>query len=126
MGVSRNGKRITERLRKLTLLPGDILLLLSQKDRAEDVLNWLKVLSLADTGTKLTANSKTTLAIILFAAAILSSAIGLIYLPIALGLLIVLYVLTGILDITTLYDHIEWPVIVLLGSMIPLGLALEN
>ena len=89
MGVSRNGKRITERLRKLTLLPGDILLLLSQKDRAEDVLNWLKVLSLADTGTKLTANSKTTLAIILFAAAILSSAIGLIYLPIALGLLIV-------------------------------------
>ena len=36
------------------------------------------------------------------------------------------YVLTGILSLAELYDHIEWPVVVLLGSMIPLGAALET
>ena len=126
MGVSRNGKTVIKHLRKLILLPGDILLLLSPKENARTVIEWLNVLPLEDRGTQLTDNTKTSLAIFLFAAAILASAVGLIYLPIALGLLVVLYVLSGILALEGLYESIEWPVIVLLGSMIPLGLALEN
>ena len=51
---------------------------------------------------------------------------GIVYLPIALGLVVVIYVLLGILEINRLYHSIEWPVIVLLGSMIPLGTALET
>ena len=126
MGVSRNGKKIKKRLRKLTLLPGDILLLLSQKENTDDVIDWLNVLSLEDRGTQLTANSKTTLAIALFAVAILFSSFEIIDLPIALGMVVVLYVLSGVLEIERLYQSIEWPVIVLLGSMIPLGTALET
>ena len=126
MGVSRNGKKIKKRLRKLTLLPGDILLLLSQKENTNDVIDWLNVLSLEDRGTQLTANSKTTLAIALFAAAILFSSFEIIYLPIALGVVVVSYVLLGVLELERLYQSIEWPVIVLLGSMIPLGTALET
>jgi di/tricarboxylate transporter len=38
----------------------------------------------------------------------------------------VLYVLTGIVPLREVYDEIEWPVIVLLGSLIPLGIALEE
>ena len=126
MGVSRNGKKIVTRLRKLVLLPGDILLLLSQKESANDVISWLKVLTLEDRGTQLTANRKTSLAIGFFGIAIICSAVGLIYLPIALGLLVVFYVLFGILEIDGLYETVEWPIIVLLGSMIPLGIALED
>jgi hypothetical protein len=107
-------------------MPADILLLLSPKEKAQAVIEWLNVLPLEDRGTQLTVNKKTSLAIFLFAAAILASAVGLIYLPIALGLLVVLYVLFGILALEGLYESIEWPVIVLLGSMIPLGFALEN
>ena len=40
--------------------------------------------------------------------------------------MIVGYVLFRILPLQELYTHIEWPVVVLLGSMIPLGAALEN
>ena len=126
MGVARNGKKITSRLRKLTLLPGDILLLLSQKEKTDHIIDWLNVLPLEDRGTQLTANSKTGVAIALFGAAILMSSVGIVYLPIALGLVVVLYVLLGILEIDRLYHSIEWPVIVLLGSMIPLGTALET
>ena len=126
MGVARNGKKITNRLRKLTLLPGDILLLLSQKEKTDHIVDWLNVLPLEDRGTQLTANRKTGVAIALFGTAIVLSSVGIVYLPIALGLVVVLYVLLGILEIDRLYHSIEWPVIVLLGSMIPLGTALET
>jgi di/tricarboxylate transporter len=36
------------------------------------------------------------------------------------------YILLNILPARQVYESIEWPVIVLLGSMIPLGVALEN
>jgi di/tricarboxylate transporter len=51
--------------------------------------------------------------------------VGLVALPIALGIVVVAYVLMRIVPLSELYDHIEWPVVVLLGSMIPLGAALE-
>ena len=60
------------------------------------------------------------------AAAITAASFGLIYLPIALGCVVALYIFTGIVPVRDVYDHVEWPVVVLLGSMIPLGAALEQ
>ena len=37
-----------------------------------------------------------------------------------------LYVLLGIVPLKQLYDTIEWPVVVLIGSLIPIGAALEQ
>jgi di/tricarboxylate transporter len=101
-------------------------LLLCPRDRGADVTEWLGCLPLAERGLSVTANDKTWLAIALFAGAVLAASLGLIYLPIALGLVVVAYVLTKILPLAELYDHIEWPVVVLLGSMIPLGAALDS
>ncbi len=126
MGISRRGRRITSQVRKTEVEPGDILLLLCPRDRAPDVTEWLGCLPLAERGLNVTANEKAWLAIGLFAAAVLAASIGLIYLPIALGFVVVAYVLTKIMPIADIYDHIEWPVVVLLGSMIPLGSALET
>ena len=126
MGLSRQGKRITQQVRKTQIAPGDILLLLVPKDRGEDIAEWLGCLPLADRGLSVTQDSKTWLAIGLFGVAVAAASFGLVYLPIALGLVVVAYVLTRIVPIGELYTHIEWPVVVLLGSMIPLGAALED
>lgn len=126
MGISRRGQRITQRMRHTVLEPGDILLLLAPKDSATAVIDWLGVLPLADRGLNVTRNTKTWTAIAIFAAAVVAASFGLIYLPIALGIVVVGYVLAGILPLSELYDNIEWPVVVLLGSMIPLGAALED
>ncbi len=126
MGISRQGRRITQQVRKTEVEPGDILLLLCPRDRSADVTEWLGCLPLAERGLNVTANDKAWLAIGLFATAVLAASIGLIYLPIALGLVVVAYVLTKIMPIADIYNHIEWPVVVLLGSMIPLGSALET
>ena len=126
MGISRQGRRITKQVRKTEVEPGDILLLLCPRDRGADVTEWLGCLPLAERGLNVTANDKALLAISLFATAVLAASIGLAYLPIALGLVVVAYVLTKIMPIADIYNHIEWPVVVLLGSMIPLGSALES
>ena len=126
MGLSRNGQRITKQLRKTQIKPGDILLLLTPKDRGEEITDWLGCLPLADRGLLVTADQKSWLAIALFAGAIAASAFGFLYLPIALGIVVAAYVLTKIVPLSELYTQIEWPVVVLLGSMIPLGAALED
>ena len=125
MGISRQGRKITSQVRKTTILPGDILLLLVPKAIGHDVTEWLGALPLADRGLAVTQDKKTWLAIGLFGAAVAAASFGLLYLPIALGLVVVAYVLTRIIPLAELYDQIEWPVVVLLGSMIPLGKALE-
>ncbi len=126
MGISRQGRRITRQLRKTPLRPGDILLLLIPKEQVNDVIDWLGVLPLADRGLAVTVNEKVWFAIGAFAAAVAAASFGLIYLPVALGLVVVGYVLAKIMPLSELYTHIEWPVVVLLGSMIPLGAALET
>ncbi len=126
MGISREGRRIRSQIRKTVVQPGDILLILVHKDRGPDVTKWLGCLPLADRGLKVTADSKMWLAIGLFVGAVAAASFGLIYLPIALGLVVIAYVLAKIVPLSELYDHVEWPVVVLLGSMIPLGAALDS
>ena len=125
MGISRGGKRITKQIRKTPVRAGDILLLLVPRDTGADVTTWLGCLPLAERGLAVTADDKVWLAIGLFLGAVVAASLGLIYLPVALGLVVVAYVLSKIVPLSELYTHIEWPVVVLLGSMIPLGAALE-
>ncbi|MEP1536838.1 MAG: SLC13 family permease [Paracoccaceae bacterium] len=126
MGISREGTQITQQIRKTAIKTGDILLLLVPAGTGPDVSTWLGTLPLAERGLNVTADSKVWLAIGLFAGAVALASFGLIYLPIALGLVVIAYVLAKIVPLSELYTHIEWPVVVLLGSMIPLGAALEG
>ena len=125
VGVSRQGKRFRENVRKLTLKPGDVLLMLGPEDRLVDATGRLGLLPLADRGHRVIQRSKVWLAVVLFAAAIMAASIGLVYLPVALGCVAAAYIFLNIVPIREVYDSIEWPVIVLLGSMIPIGSALQ-
>ncbi|MGA9254815.1 MAG: SLC13 family permease [Roseobacter sp.] len=126
LGISRQGRRISKEVRSTTVEPGDILLLLTPEGEGDAVADWLGALPLADRGLAVTDTSKVWLSIGIFVAAVAIASFGFLYLPVALGIVVVAYVLTGILPLADLYDHVEWPVIVLLGSMIPLGAALDD
>jgi di/tricarboxylate transporter len=125
VGVSRRGERFRENVRKLILQPGDVLLLLGGDERLDDITGRLGLLPLADRGQRVIQRDKAWLAVGIFAAAIVTASIGLVYLPIALGCAAALYVFLNIVPIRDVYTSIEWPVIVLLGSMIPIGGALQ-
>jgi len=126
LGISRRGRRISERVRRTSVEPGDILLLLGPSERQLDIANWLGVWPLAERGLSVTQDGRTLLAIGVFAAAVAAASAGLVYLPIALGAVVALYVASNIVPPRELYDQVEWPVVVLLGSLIPLGTALES
>jgi di/tricarboxylate transporter len=126
VGVSRQGKRFRTNVRKLSLRPGDILLLLGAEERLSDITGRLGLLPLADRGQRVIQREKAWWAVGIFAAAITIASFGFVYLPIALGCATALYVLFNIVPIRDVYTSIEWPVIVLLGSMIPIGGALQS
>jgi di/tricarboxylate transporter len=126
VGVSRQGKRFREKVRALTIEPGDVLLLLGSEDRLTDVTWRLGLLPLVDRGHSVMQREKVWLAVGFFAAAIAAASFGLVYLPVALGCVVALYILSGIVPLRDVYTSVEWPVIVLLGSMIPIGGALES
>ena len=126
MGIARQGRKIKSQIRKTPVRAGDILLLLVPSDQSSEVVEWLGCLPLAERGLAVTEDKKVWLAIGMFAAAVASASIGWVYLPVALGLVVVGFVLLKILPLSEIYTHISWPVVVLLGSMIPLGGALET
>jgi di/tricarboxylate transporter len=103
VGVSRQGRRVSDNLRRAKIKAGDI-----------------------ERGLSITKQNKAWLAIALFAVAVGAASFGVLSLPIGLGAVAMAYVLTGIIPLRELYDQIEWPVVVLLGSLIPLGTALND
>ena len=125
LGVSRQGKRFIKRVQDLEIQAGDILLLLGNNEKLDDIANWLGCLPLAERGLHVTQRKKAWLAVAIFGSAVMLASIGVLYLTVALGIAVVLMILTGIMPLRQLYQSVEWPVIVLLGSMIPIGIALE-
>ncbi|GJM01765.1 MAG: SLC13 family permease [Rhodomicrobium sp.] len=125
MGISRQGQKIQERVRRTDIRAGDILLLYGPTERLPEIASWLGGLPLAERGLQVIKRDKALLAVGLFAVAILMASFGILYLPFALGLTAIFYVLFNIVSVKRIYDSVEWPVIVLLGSLIPVGAALE-
>ncbi|MGE0232924.1 MAG: SLC13 family permease [Flavobacteriaceae bacterium] len=126
LGVSRRGVRFSKRVRHLSIQAGDIMLILGPSERLAEVIQWLGGLPLAERGLNVTQHGRAAFAGGIFAAAIIAASFGLVYLPAALALVVIAYVLFDIVPLRQVYEEIEWPVVVLLGSMIPLGTALEQ
>ena len=126
LGVARQGQPFRERVRKLSIRAGDVLLLSGPEDRMLDIIAWLGCLPLAERGLRLLQRRKAGLAIGLFAIAILAASTGLVYLPVALAAAAAIYVVLGLVPASEVYESVEWPVIVLLGCLIPIGGAFES
>jgi len=125
LGVSRRGEPIRQQVRRLPLEAGDVLLLLGPEDSVPHTAAQLGLLALAERGVDVRQEKRAWLAAGAFALAVVAASLGALSLPVALGAVAVVYVAGGILPLSRLYDAVEWPVVVLLGSMIPLGTALE-
>jgi di/tricarboxylate transporter len=126
LGVSRSGQRFTDRVRLLTIKPGDVLLLLGSPERVSQAATWLGVLPLGGRETKVVQRSKAGLSIGIFLAAIAGALLGWTSLPVSLAAAVIAFVAAGLVSGREVYDSVEWKVIVLLASLIPLAEAFEN
>ena len=126
LGVAREGRPFRDRVRQLELRAGDVLLLMGNKEALPEVVQWLGCLPLAERGLQVTQREKAGFSIAIFAIAIIAASLGLVYLPVALAACVALYALLKVVTLSQIYDSIEWPVIVLLASLIPIGAAIET
>jgi di/tricarboxylate transporter len=126
LGVSRRGRRFRERVRNLEIEAGDVLLLLGSAERMPEVVRWLGCLPLAERGLKVVQRDRALFTIAVFAGAVGVATLGWLDLAISLAGAVVLLAAFRVVPLREIYDAVEWPVIVLLGSMIPIGAALET
>lgn len=126
LAVARREQEIRRRLNEVRFRVGDVLLLQGREPVIDDTITSLGCIPLAQRGLRLGYQTKIPLAVGIFAFAIGLVVTGWMPVQIAFSLAAVSMVLTGILPLKNLYESIDWPVIVLLGAMIPVGVALET
>ena len=126
LAISRQGEPIRQRISRITLRVGDVLLLQGETKTMGETLSLLGCLPLAQRNIKLGQPRRVRPAIIIFGVAILLTASGMLPAQIAFTAAAVTLILTNLMSLREAYASIEGPVIVLLGAMIPVGRALES
>ncbi len=126
VGLARQGQRIRRRLRRQTFQAGDILLLQGASDSIDEQFGDLGMIPLAERNLNLGQPKKIAIALAVFAIAIGLGVAKILPLAIVFLLAVMAYLLLDILPVRNLYDAIDWPVIILLAAMIPVGNALES
>lgn len=126
LGIARQGKPVRRRLRQVEFRNGDALLLQGDADRIAEAVKEYSLLSIAERPITKVGRLPAGIAVASFVAAILLTSFGLLTLPVALGLAALTVVVTGVLPLRDLYQSIDWPVIVLLAALIPVGGAIET
>ena len=125
LAVARQGARLQVRLGNIKLAAGDVLLVQGRADNLEEVLSSLGCVPLGEREVRIGQPRRAFLGVAIFGGAIISAAFNLLPVQIALTTAAVLMILLGLLTLREAYESINWPVIILLGAMIPVGQALE-
>ncbi|MDJ0389078.1 SLC13 family permease [Roseomonas sp. E05] len=126
LAVSRQGRRVTDRMSDIVLRGGDVLLLQVLPERQAEAFQALSLLPLAERGVTLGRPQRAWLAGGLFLAGILAVLFDLAPAHIAFAAVLAAMIACRILRPDEAYSAIDWPVIVLLGALFPLGEAMES
>ena len=125
MAVARQNKPIRKQLKEVVFRVGDVLLLHGKTPEMDDTITDLSLLPLAERELKVGTFSRIGLSVAIFAGAIGLSMTGF---PMTIAFLgaVLAYILCGILPLRDIYREVEWPIIVLLGAMIPVSQAFQT
>jgi di/tricarboxylate transporter len=126
IAVSRSGQRFSERLRTINLRAGDVIVLQGNLSRLPETLKEIGCLPLAARDIRLGSARRSLLPIAILAAAMVLVAFNLLPVSIAFFGAGVLLVIFGSLTLREAYENIDWPIIVMLGALIPVSEAIRT
>ncbi len=125
LAIARQEKRMRRRIDNIRFRAGDVLLLQGRVVNVDDAITAMGCLPLAQRGIKMGQPRRILLALGIFGGGILSVVTGVLPVQIAFPLAALLMVLVNVISVREIYTSVDWPVIILLGAMIPVGKALE-
>jgi len=126
LAASRSGGTPKGRLRELKFQTGDVLLIHGGEEEIYDAITKMNCYPLAQRDLDIKRSEKSIWALGIFILAISAAASGLLSIQLSLGIATIAFALFNIVPIREFYDGVDWPVVILLGAMIPLGTALET
>lgn len=126
LAVSRRGERMTERLRANRLRAGDLLVLQGVRKVMPDTLKDLDCLPLAERVIALGGVRRGWIAVTILLVAVALVATGSVPVAVAFFGAAVLMIATGALPIREAYSAMEWPILVMLGCLIPVSEAIRT
>ncbi|MCW5746403.1 MAG: SLC13 family permease [Alphaproteobacteria bacterium] len=126
LGISRRGRLFREQVQTRVIEAGDMLLIGGSRRAVIDAANWLGVLPINEASVTPARTWKIALAIGLFVAAIAVASTGWLSFATTLGMAVAGYAAAGLVAPREFYDQIEWPVVVMLACLLPLGAAFDE
>lgn len=126
LAIARQGSSLKQkRLREVALRAGDVVLLQGDAGTLQETAISLGFLPLVERGVQVGMKLKKIWPIVIFAMAIVVASMQILPVAVAFVAAIVCMLLFNFLPVRTLYDSIDWSIVILLGAMIPIGGALQ-
>jgi di/tricarboxylate transporter len=126
LAVNRRSKIVREQLKHLRFAVGDVLLMLVDESARSDLRRESGMVVLSERGDIRESRRKAPIAIAILIGVVALAGFGV--LPIVVSALVgcVAMALTGCFNFEEVYEAMDWKIIVLLGAILPLGIALDK
>lgn len=126
LAISREGTRSQARLRTLRIQAGDLLLMQGPVDVLSEFAANTGCIPLAERELRIPDKRKAALAAGIMAVAIIGAAFGLLPAAISFAIGVVASMALRTIPLRMVYEAIDWPVVILLGALIPVAGAMES
>ncbi|WP_445425862.1 SLC13 family permease [Alishewanella sp. HL-SH06] len=126
LALSRHGNRSVKRVRRTRFQAGDVILMQGNSQALQNFATDFGCVPLAERQIQVPDKRKTLLASGFMLAAVLSASVGLLPAAVAFAAGMLLIMAFHVIPLRKVYSAIDWPVIVLLGCLIPVAGAMSS
>jgi di/tricarboxylate transporter len=126
LAVSRHGQRSIARLRAMAIEPGDLILLQGAPEALAEFAANFGCVPLAERDVYIPDRSKTIHAAGIMTAAVASAAFGLVPAAVSFAAAVLASMAFRTVPPRTVYDAVDWPVVVLLAALLPISGAMQD
>jgi di/tricarboxylate transporter len=126
LALSRQGRRSVRRLRSERIQAGDVLLMQGRPEAIMSFANEFGCVPLAQRAIRIPDRRQAITAALIMVAAVGGAALGLLPAAISFAAGVLACMAFRVVSPRTVYDAVDWPVIVLLAALIPVAGAMET
>ena len=126
IAISRAGKRLTKQLRDITLRAGDVIVLQGPLTLLPERMRDLGTLPLAERTLRLGSSKRRFVPLAILATAMFVTAMGWVPVAVAFFAAAGLIMASGALPLREAYEGVEWPILIMLGALIPVSETLRT